>query len=292
MKIAQVAPLYEAVPPKLYGGTERIVAYLTDALVELGHEVTLFASAEAQNPRGTRGGARSGDPARSGAPEIRSRRASVDAARSPQAEARVRRHPLPHRPDPFSFFRGHRRATVTTLHGRLDLKDLPEATGAGRNSRWSRSPTTSAGRLPAPTGARPCITVSTAERFSAHRAEPKADYLAFLGRISPEKRPDRAIEIARRAGHAAADRRQGRQRSTAPISTTRSSRCSTTRWSTSSARSATTQKSRLPRQRRRAAVPDRLAGAVRPGDDRGDGLRHAGDRLGLRLGARGGRCTA
>ncbi|HEY0799621.1 MAG TPA: glycosyltransferase, partial [Steroidobacteraceae bacterium] len=48
MKIAQVAPLIEAVPPKLYGGTERVVAYLTDALVELGHEVTLFASGDSQ----------------------------------------------------------------------------------------------------------------------------------------------------------------------------------------------------------------------------------------------------
>ena len=47
MKIAQIAPLYEAVPPKLYGGTERIVAHLTDALVELGHDVTLFSSADA-----------------------------------------------------------------------------------------------------------------------------------------------------------------------------------------------------------------------------------------------------
>ena len=50
MRIAQIAPLYEAVPPRLYGGTERIVAHLTDALVDLGHDVTLFASAEAQTP--------------------------------------------------------------------------------------------------------------------------------------------------------------------------------------------------------------------------------------------------
>src|SRR5579864_7120984 len=49
MKIAQVTPLYEAVPPRLYGGTERIVAYLSDALVELGHDVTLFASADARS---------------------------------------------------------------------------------------------------------------------------------------------------------------------------------------------------------------------------------------------------
>ena len=51
MKIAQVAPLYEAVPPRLYGGTERVVAHLTDALVDLGHDVTLFASADARDPR-------------------------------------------------------------------------------------------------------------------------------------------------------------------------------------------------------------------------------------------------
>jgi len=48
MKIAQITPLYEAVPPKLYGGTERVVAHLTDALVDLGHDVTLFASADAR----------------------------------------------------------------------------------------------------------------------------------------------------------------------------------------------------------------------------------------------------
>ena len=57
VKIAQIAPLYEAVPPSLYGGTERIVAHLTDALVELGHEVTLFASAEARTKSHARAGA-------------------------------------------------------------------------------------------------------------------------------------------------------------------------------------------------------------------------------------------
>ncbi len=46
MRIAQIAPLYEAVPPKLYGGTERVVSYLTEALVEMGHDVTLFASGD------------------------------------------------------------------------------------------------------------------------------------------------------------------------------------------------------------------------------------------------------
>ena len=65
MKIAQIAPLYEAVPPKLYGGTERVVAQLCDALVDLGHEVTLFSSADAGHARQTGAGARPGDPARS-----------------------------------------------------------------------------------------------------------------------------------------------------------------------------------------------------------------------------------
>ena len=80
MRIAQVAPLYEAVPPRLYGGTERIVAHLTDALVELGNEVTLFASADAQTQATLGAGARSGDPPRSGRSQVRSRLAYVDAA--------------------------------------------------------------------------------------------------------------------------------------------------------------------------------------------------------------------
>jgi hypothetical protein len=79
MKIAQIAPLYEAVPPRLYGGTERIVAHLTNALVELGHEVTLFASAEA-NAGDAGSGTRSGHSARSVSAEIRPCRSHVDAA--------------------------------------------------------------------------------------------------------------------------------------------------------------------------------------------------------------------
>ena len=80
MRIAQVAPLYEAVPPRLYGGTERIVAHLTDALVELGNEVTLFASADAQTQATlvpVRDQAIRLDPRR---PQVRSRLAYVDAA--------------------------------------------------------------------------------------------------------------------------------------------------------------------------------------------------------------------
>ena len=200
MRIAQVAPLYEAVPPRLYGGTERIVAHLTDALVDLGHEVTLFASAEAQTQAKLVAGRDQAirlDPARS---QVRSRGAHVDAARGPSPTARVRHRPLPCRPDPFPLLRRARRADRDhTAWPAGPEGSAGASTRAGRSSRWSRSPTTSAGRCPMPTGARPSRTGSPTSLYS-FTAEPKDGYLAFLGRISPEKRPDRAIEIARRSG--------------------------------------------------------------------------------------------
>jgi glycosyltransferase involved in cell wall biosynthesis len=123
MKIAQVAPLYEAVPPRLYGGTERIVAHLSNALVELGHEVTLFASAEATLV-----------PVRDQAIRLDPCPLKSDLAAhlSMLHELHLRRNEfdllhfhvdLIH----FPFFEEFAARTVTTLHGRLDLKDLPEA---------------------------------------------------------------------------------------------------------------------------------------------------------------------
>ena len=127
MKIAQVAPLYEAVPPKLYGGTERIVSFLTEALVELGHQVTLFSSADAKTRAelvAVRDQAIRLDPARlksdlaahlSMMREVHKRKDSFDL---------IHFHTdLIH----FPFFEDIAARTVTTLHGRLDLKDLPEA---------------------------------------------------------------------------------------------------------------------------------------------------------------------
>jgi glycosyltransferase involved in cell wall biosynthesis len=126
MKIAQVAPLYEAVPPKLYGGTERIVSFLTEALVELGHQVTLFTSGDARTRAelvSVRDQAIRLDPARfksdlaahlSMMDEVRSRQDSFDL---------IHFHTeLIH----FPFFEAIASRTVTTLHGRLDLKDLPD----------------------------------------------------------------------------------------------------------------------------------------------------------------------
>jgi glycosyltransferase involved in cell wall biosynthesis len=204
MKIAQVAPLYEAVPPRLYGGTERLVAHLTDALVDLGHDVVLFASADART-RATLA------PVRDQAIRLDPHPLKSDLAAHLSMVHEVRRRAqefdvihfhvdLVH----FPFFEDIARRTVTTLHGRLDLKDLPEA-----YRRWQPYPLVSISdhqRKPLPLG----NWISTIHhgvpgglyRPGQYRAaaEPEGGYLAFLGRISPEKRPDRAIAVARRAG--------------------------------------------------------------------------------------------
>lgn len=198
MKIALVSPLYESVPPVLYGGTERIVSILADELVAQGHDVTLFASGD-----------------------------SITAANLvPACERALRLNPKVHDPlpyhlmmldevcrqaDDFDIIHFHtdllqmpllstlRTPSVTTVHGRLDLPDLWPF-----YSRFSDVP---------------LVAISNSQRSQLPMAnfvatiyhglrpdrvpftpEPKGGYLAFLGRISPEKRPDRAIEIAQRTG--------------------------------------------------------------------------------------------
>lgn len=199
MKIAQVPPLYESVPPKLYGGTERIVAYLSDALVELGHDVTLFSSADAATKARlvpVRDQALRLDPAH--------RSSDVAAHFSMMHELRARADEfdvihfhidLLH----FPFFEDIADRTLTTLHGRLDIKDL-----AGAYERWSAYPLASISnshRKPL-AGANWLGTVHHGLPVDLHTppSRPAGDYLAFLGRISPEKGPDRAIAIATRAG--------------------------------------------------------------------------------------------
>src|SRR5712671_5948126 len=125
MKIAQIAPLYEAVPPRLYGGTERVVAHLCDALVDLGHDVTLFASADAQ----TRATLRPGrdQPIRLDPAPLKS---DLAAHLSMLAEVRQSKDQfdiLHFHTDMLHFplFEDVAGRTVTTMHGRLDLKDLP-----------------------------------------------------------------------------------------------------------------------------------------------------------------------
>ncbi|MBU2166823.1 MAG: glycosyltransferase family 4 protein [Alphaproteobacteria bacterium] len=198
MKIAQVAPLYEAVPPMLYGGTERVVAHLTDALVDLGHEVTLFSSAEARTRARL-------VPVRDQAIRLDPSPLKSDLAAHMSMLAEVRRRAdqfdiLHFHTDMlhFPFFEDRAERTLTTLHGRLDLKDL-----AGVYERWSQYPLVSISnnqRHPLP-WANWAATVQHGMDADLYRFSPRpSGYLAFLGRIAAEKRPDRAIEIATRLG--------------------------------------------------------------------------------------------
>lgn len=197
MKIAQIAPLAEAVPPRLYGGTERIVSYLTEELVRQGHEVTVFATGDSRTsaklvpccPKALRL-----DPSVHDAiPHILM---MLDEVRRRAEEFDVLHFHLDlvH----FPIFRDIATRTVTTLHGRLDLCDLHPF-----YRRFPEFPLVSIShdqRRPMP----PVNWVRTAYHglpldLLQFTERPTNDYLAFLGRISPEKRPDRAIEIARRA---------------------------------------------------------------------------------------------
>jgi glycosyltransferase involved in cell wall biosynthesis len=198
MRIAQVPPLYEAVPPKFYGGTERVVAHLTDALVDLGHDVTLFASAEAQTKARlvtVRDQAIRLDPA--------PLKSDLAAHLTMLWEVRQRAHEFDvihfhtdiiH----FPMFMDMAQRTVTTLHGRLDLKDL-----APVYERWPQFPMVSISddqRKPLP-GVNWAATVQHGMRTDIYDFRANTDgYLAFLGRISPEKGPERAIAIAKRVG--------------------------------------------------------------------------------------------
>ncbi|WP_106795350.1 glycosyltransferase family 4 protein [Rhizobium sp. H4] len=198
MKIAQIAPLAESVPPKLYGGTERIVSYLTEELAGQGHEVTLFASGD-----------------------------SVTRARLlPCANVALRLNPtvkdhLPHQVVMleeirqrahefdvlhfhidllhFPLIRDFADRTVTTLHGRLDLPDLKPFYTAFPDvplvsiSNDQRRP------MP-PVNWRGTVYHGLSADLLPFTENPKGNYLAFLGRISPEKRPDRAIQIAAKVG--------------------------------------------------------------------------------------------
>ncbi len=198
VRIAQIAPLYEAVPPQLYGGTERVVAHLADALVELGHDVTLFASSGA----GTR--------AEVVAMRDQAIRLDPSPLKSDLAAHLAMLHEVRLRADQFDvlhfhidmihfpFFEHCANRTVTTLHGRLDIKDLP-----GAYRRWPQYPLVSISN----DQRKPLLfaswisTVYHGLPSDLHRFSPRSDgYLAFVGRIAPEKRPDRAIDVARRAG--------------------------------------------------------------------------------------------
>jgi len=196
MRIAQVAPLYESVPPKLYGGTERVVHYLTESLVEEGHDVTLFATGDSSTsatlfpccPKALR----------------------LSQCSLPLAHHIAMLEQVLQAADDFDIIHFHcdflhfptsRRQSVpqvTTLHGRLDIPDLIPLYREFRDM--------------------PVISISNSQRRPLpwinwrgtvyhglprdlyHAGAGNGNYVAFVGRISPEKRIDRGIEIAKRSG--------------------------------------------------------------------------------------------
>ncbi|GGC61231.1 glycosyltransferase family 4 protein [Chelatococcus reniformis] len=198
MKIAQIAPLIESVPPRLYGGTERIVSYLSDELVALGHQVTLFASGDsitAANlvscvPQALRLDTSVRDPT----PYYM---LMLDRVREMAADFDVMHFHI----DQYHFplFRPTAGRTVTTLHGRQDLPDLlPLYLGFSDMPLVSISDDQRRAIPHANFAA--TIHHGLPTKLHAPRTTPDGGYVAFLGRISPEKRPDRAILMARAAG--------------------------------------------------------------------------------------------
>jgi glycosyltransferase involved in cell wall biosynthesis len=194
MRIAQIAPLAESVPPKLYGGTERVIAYLCDELVRQGHTVTLFASGDSRTrarlvplcEQALRLSRELRDPL------------ALHFLMIEQVAQRAHDFDVLHyhiAPLHFSVARRLDVAHLTTLHGRLDLPDLVPLYREFHDI--------------------PVVSISDAQRAplphanwagTVHHGMPAGelqfregpgDYLAFLGRISPEKRVDRAIEIAK-----------------------------------------------------------------------------------------------
>jgi glycosyltransferase involved in cell wall biosynthesis len=198
LRIALVAPLIEAVPPRLYGGTERVVAHLADSLVALRQDVTLFASGDTRTRAElviARKQAIRLDPAPLKS-DIAAHLAMLHDVRRRAGEFDVLHFhiDLLH----FPLFERLAQRTLTTLHGRLDVADLPEA-----YHRWHDYPLVSISfsqRRPLPF-ANWMATVHHGVPDALYDFSPAhRGYLAFVGRISPEKRVDRAIEIAQRAG--------------------------------------------------------------------------------------------
>jgi glycosyltransferase involved in cell wall biosynthesis len=199
MKIAQIAPLFERVPPRLYGGTERVVSYLTEELVRQGHDVTLFASGDSQTSARL---VRCCDLALRLNPAVKDglpyHVMMIDAVRQGADEFDILHFHI----DLFQFpvMRDYLDRTVTTMHGRLDLPDLKPFYSA-----FSEYPLVSIShdqRKPLPRFVNWVGNVhhGLPSNLLSFTAKPKGGYLAFLGRISAEKGPDRAIEIAARAG--------------------------------------------------------------------------------------------
>jgi glycosyltransferase involved in cell wall biosynthesis len=197
MRIAQIAPLHERVPPRLYGGTERVVSFLTEELVRQGHDVTLFASGDS----------------RTSAKLVRCCEIALrlnPAVRDPLPYHMIMLDEVRRRINDFDILHFHIEVlhaplvrdiagrTLTTLHGRLDLLDLVPFYAAFRDLPLSSISNNQQEYL---SNVNWQGTIYHGLPHDLLPFSPNANgYLAFLGRIAPEKRPDRAIEIAVRCG--------------------------------------------------------------------------------------------
>jgi glycosyltransferase involved in cell wall biosynthesis len=197
MRIAQVSPLFEAVPPKLYGGTERVVWWLTEELVKMGHDVTLFASGDS----------------------------TTSATLAPMIPQAIRLDPsvkdwiahyvrmmelIRRRADefdvlhfhtdyfPFSLFSRQKTPFVTTMHGRLDLPEFKAVYETFLDVPLVSISDAQRGPLPRQNWVKTVLHGMPAELLTPQPV--KQEYLAFLGRISPEKGVDRAIRVAAACG--------------------------------------------------------------------------------------------
>jgi glycosyltransferase involved in cell wall biosynthesis len=198
LRIAQLAPLYERIPPKLYGGTERVVSYITEELVRRGHEVTLFASGDSETEATLWPGCEQALRL-TGKPEMGTF-LQLPMISDVYQGARERFDVIHSHLDywSFPFAQLTQVPTIGTMHGRLDIEELHPIYARYRDV--------------------PLVSISDAQRvhlpfvnwvatiyhgLPRHLLTPRYEpgkYLAFLGRISPEKRPDIAIEVAKRAG--------------------------------------------------------------------------------------------
>lgn len=202
LRIAQVAPLQESVPPQLYGGTERVVSYLTEALCALGHDVTLFASADSQTsarliacaPRALR----------------LSNHHNTQNHLDPLAHTALQLERVMQHADQFDIIHSHidflpmplyrrcRTPSITTMHGRLDTPGLATIVDAFYDCPLVAISDSQASPLPR---ANWIATIYHGLPLHPEHFNPTPqNYLAFLGRISPEKRVDSAIQIAKQAG--------------------------------------------------------------------------------------------
>ncbi len=200
MRIAQIAPPHEAVPPKLYGGTERVVSYLTEALVELGHDVTLFASGDSQTKAQLRPiwpQALRLDPTVRDPNAVLMLQMEQVCRAFEESEFDIGHFHIDYYP--FSLFSRFGGPFVNTLHGRLDLPELQPVFNT-----FSNIPVVSISdsqRLPLPQANwTQTIYHGLPENLLTPQTHIKPEYLAFLGRICPEKGIETAIKIAAQCG--------------------------------------------------------------------------------------------